>query len=227
MLDDALSERLRTLYPAAQALPPAAFDELRSEAQFVRAPRGTVVFDERSPCQAFPMLLEGALRVAKSATNGRELVLYRVLPGEACVLTSSCLLGRRDYSTRGVAESDTTFVALPQSLFYKLVAGHAAFREYVFALFSDRITDLLQLVDAVAFQRLDQRLAALLLGKGKSLAVTHQQLADELGSVREIVSRILKHFAEERLVSLGRERIDILDPRRLRELAGAGPPGAV
>jgi CRP/FNR family transcriptional regulator len=219
MLEGALRARLRALYPVLAALPERAFAELENEAQLLRVPRGGAVFSENSPCQAFPMLLEGSVRVAKIAASGRELVLYRVFPGEACVLTSSCLLGKRDYSAHGSAEIDTVLVALPRPLFGRLVAGHETFREYVFALFSDRLTDLLQLVEAVAFQRLDRRLAALLLGKGKLLNVTHQQLADELGSVREIVSRILKHFAEDGMVALGRERIEILDPRRLRSVA--------
>ncbi|MGA8052419.1 MAG: helix-turn-helix domain-containing protein, partial [Burkholderiales bacterium] len=110
---------------------------------------------------------------------------------------------------------------LPAKTFARLVAEHEPFREYVFSLFSERIAELMQLVEAVAFQRLDQRLAALLLGKGKVVASTHQQLADELGSVREIVSRLLKTFAEQRLVALGRERIEILDAPGLRRLAGA------
>lgn len=227
MLDKALGPRLRSLYPALAALPGDAFAEVEREAQLLRVARGTALFDEDSPCRAFPMLLEGAVRVAKVAASGRELVLYRVLPGEACVLSTSCLLGRRDYTTRGTAEADTLLVALPQAAFGRLVAGHAVFREYVFALFSERLTDLLQLVDAVAFQRLDQRLATLLLGKGRTLTVTHQQLADELGSVREIVSRILKQFAEEKLVALGRERIEILDPKGLRQLADPAARDAV
>lgn len=227
MLDKALGARLRALYPALAALPDEAFAEVERDGQLLRVGRGAALFDEDSPCRAFPMLLDGAVRVAKVAASGRELVLYRVLPGEACVLSTSCLLGRRDYSTRGTAETDTALVALPRALFSRLVAEHTAFREYVFTLFSERLTDLLQLVDAVAFQRLDQRLASLLLGKGKMLNVTHQQLADELGSVREIVSRILKQFAEEGLVALGRERIEILDPKRLRLLADPAAPGGV
>ena len=178
-----------------------------------------MLFDERSPCQGFPLLLEGRVRVAKVAPSGREIVLYRVLPGEACVLTSSCLLGRRDYSARGTAEGDVALLALPRTEFDALVATHDPFREYVFGLFAERMAELMQLVEAVAFQRLDQRLAALLLGKGKSVRATHQALAEELGSVREIVTRLLRHFAEHGLVSVGRERIEILDPGGLRRLA--------
>jgi CRP/FNR family transcriptional regulator len=166
------------------------------------------------------MVLSGAVRVTKAAPNGRELQLYRVLPGESCVITSSCLLGHAAYNARGEAETDTTLVALPGPLFARLMTEHEAFRTYVFRLFSERVADLMQLVEAVAFQRLDQRLAALLLARAPVLHTTHQQLADELGSVREIVSRLLKGFSEQGMVSLGRERIEVTDAAGLRRVAG-------
>lgn len=212
--------RLLELYPALRSLPAKRLDDILDEAIIRTAPAGTVMFDERNPCQAFPMLIEGNLRVIKTAPNGREMQLYRVVPGEACVLTSSCLLGNSPYSARGIAESDLTAVTLPQPLFSRLLAEHEPFRTYVFGLFAERISELMQLVEAVAFQRLDQRLAALLLGKGRVIRTTHQGLAEELGSVREIVSRLLKNFADQGLVALERERIEILNPQGLRVIAG-------
>lgn len=211
-------EKLRLLYPVLDALP-GHFPALEQAFVLQRLPRGTVLFDEHSPCQAFPLLLEGSVRVAKGAPNGREIVLYRVVPGEACVLTSGCLLGRRNYPARGVTESEALLAALPQPFFDRLLAEHPPFREFVFQLFSERLAELMALVEAVAFQRLDKRLAALLLGRGHAVHATHQSLATELGSVREIVSRLLSHFAEQGMVSLGRERIEILDPAALRRLA--------
>ena len=183
-------------------------------------PSGTVMFDERNACQAFPLLIEGTIRVSKTAQNGRELQLYRVVPGEACMLSSSCLLGNVPYSARGVAESDLVLVALPQPVFSRLLAEHEPFRTYVFSLFAERVSELMELVEAVAFQRLDRRLATLLLGKGRVIRTTHQSLAEELGSVREIVSRLLKSFADQGLVALERERIEILNPQGLRQVAG-------
>ncbi len=103
---------------------------------------------------------------------------------------------------------------------FQALLGEQAFRDFVFQLFSERIADLMQLIEEVAFRKLDQRLAALLLGKGQRLHTTHQQLADELGSVREIVSRLLKGLAEQGLVALSREQVEILDPAGLRRLAG-------
>jgi CRP/FNR family transcriptional regulator len=110
-------------------------------------------------------------------------------------------------------------VLLPRDLFDEML-DVTAFRDFVFDLFAERISELMQLVEEVAFRKLDQRLANLLLGKGRQLHTTHQQLADELGSVREMVSRLLKGFADQGLVRLGREQIEILDPAGLRKIAG-------
>jgi CRP/FNR family transcriptional regulator len=213
-----IKTKLVELYPAFASMPAGLLDETVSHAVVRTVPAGTVMFDEANPCQAFPMLLSGSIRVTKTGANGRELQLYRVVPGESCILSSSCLLGGAPYPARGIAESEVTVVALTGPIFNRLVAAHEPFRNYVFSLFSERIADLLQLVDAVAFQKLDQRLAALLLGKGKVIRTTHQALADELGSVREIVSRLLKSFADQGLVSLGREQIEIMDPAGLRRI---------
>ena len=215
-----LKHKLIACYPAFAAMPAALMEFTLRSALLKSVPSGTVMFDEQNPCQAFPMLLEGVIRVSKVAANGRELQLYRVVPGEACLLSSSCLLGNAPYSARGIAEPDLTVVTLPQPLFTRLLAEHEPFRTYVFSLFSDRISELMQLVEAVAFQRLDQRLAALLLGKGRVIRTTHQALAEELGSVREIVSRLLKSFSEQGLVVLERERIEVLNPNGLRAIAG-------
>jgi CRP/FNR family transcriptional regulator, anaerobic regulatory protein len=218
-----IKERARTLYPPLALLPAAELDALLAESPTRTVPAETVIFDEANPCTGFQLLLEGTMRVVKTAPNGRELQLYRVVPGDACVLTSSCLLGHAPYSARGIADSEATLVTLPAPVFNKLITGHEPFRTYVFSLFAERIAELMQLVEAVAFQRLDQRLAALLLGKGKLIHTTHQQLADELGSVREIVSRLLRSFADQGLVGLAREQVEILDPAGLRSIASPTP----
>jgi CRP/FNR family transcriptional regulator, anaerobic regulatory protein len=214
-----IGDKLRTLYPAFATMTREALDRVLAGAVVRTVPAGAVLFDEKSACQAFPMIVEGSVRVVKTAPSGRELQLYRVLPGESCILSTGCMLGSAPYSAKGIAELELTFVALPPALFHKLIAEHEPFRNYVFGLFAERITELMQLVEAVAFHKLDQRLATLLLGKGKTIHTTHQQLADELGSVREIVSRLLKTFAEQGLVSIGREEIEIVNPALLRRLA--------
>lgn len=200
-------------------MPASKLDELLVQAMVISLPAGTTVFDENQACQGFPLILSGSLRVIKASANGRELQLYRVIPGESCILTSSCLLGHTRYQARGICEHDVEMVLLPASAFHALLESQSSFRSYVFHLFSDRLTDLMQLVSAVAFQKLDQRLAALLITKESPIHATHQALADELGSAREMVSRLLKGFADQGWLVLGREHIEILNRTELNRLA--------
>lgn len=208
------------LYPALAGLPAGRLDALLQPQAVMQLPAGTQVFAEHQPCQGFPLLLAGSIKVIKLASSGRELMLYRVAPGGSCIISSSCLLGHTDYNARGIAETPLTLLALPVPVFASLMLEHAPFRDFVFHLFAERIGELMQLVEEVAFSRLDQRLAKLILARQDDvLNVTHQQLADELGSVREIVSRLLKGFASQGLVSLGREQVAVVDREGLQKLA--------
>lgn len=212
-------ERALELFAPLRGAPPDCIARLRAESRLLYVPAGTHLFDEGSRCSAFPLVLDGAIRVSKISAQGREILLYRVTPGESCVLTSGCLLGHVDYAATAIAETAVTLVAVPPPLYDDLLARHEAFRRHVFELFAARLADLTLLVEAVAFHRLDQRLAALLLARGPALHTTHQALADELGSVREMVSRLLGHFAERGLVRPGRELIEVTDAPGLQQIA--------
>ncbi|MDX9706075.1 MAG: Crp/Fnr family transcriptional regulator [Azospira sp.] len=213
-------ERLLALYPALAALTVGEVDALLDPGALLRAPAGIRLFGESEPCRGFPLVVEGAIKVVKAAPSGREMLLYRVGPGDSCIISSSCLLGHTPYTARGESETPVTLAVLPEALFARLLAEDRAFRDFVFHLLAERIADLMQLVEEIAFQRLDRRLARLLLARGDDIHATHQTLADELGSVREIVSRLLKGFAAEGLVDLGRERIILRDRAGLARLAG-------
>jgi CRP/FNR family transcriptional regulator, anaerobic regulatory protein len=179
---------------------------------------GTLLFTEGQPCQGFPLVVDGGIRVYKQAENGREIPLYRVLPGESCIVTTSCLINGSSYDARGITESTTRLSMLPVATFQHWLI-YPAFRDYVLGLFAERMSDLMTLVEEIAFRRLDARLAAKLLGQGRIVHTTHAQLANELGSVREIVSRLLKGFETQGLIRLGREQIEIVDPSGLRALS--------
>ncbi len=217
---DPVADALRALYPALGEWTPA---------QVLAVPAGTALFHERSPCQGFPLVLEGEVRVSRSASNGRELELYRVVPGELCLASSACLFSGEPFSARGVTTQPTRLALLPPDAFRAALA-HAPFRDFVLGLFATRMADLTGLIEAVAFQRLDSRLAATLLGHGQRVRTTHQALADELGTVREIVTRLLHRFERDGWVQLSRECITVLDGAALRRLADpqsdhARPPG--
>ncbi|MEY2685362.1 MAG: cAMP receptor protein, partial [Pseudomonadota bacterium] len=182
------------------------------------APKGTVLFEENSPCLGFPLVVEGEVRVSRSSSGGRELELYRVLPGELCLVSAASLFAHQGLGGKGVATRHTTLALLPPATFQEAL-NHTPFRDYVLGLFAARMGDLTGLIDAIAFQKLDSRLAAALLGQGPVLHTTHQALADELGTVREIVTRLLHRFEREGWVGLSRESITIADPEALRQLA--------
>ncbi len=183
----------------------------------------TLLFRELDPCQGFPLLLAGEVRVCRASANGRELELYRVQPGEMCLVSSASLFAGQPLSARGLTTGPTELVLLPPPLFRQAL-GHEGFRDFVLGLFAARMADLTALIESVAFQRLDSRLAGTLLGHGPQLRTTHQALADELGTVREIVTRLLRRFEREGLVTLSRECITICNGAGLRALA-SGPAG--
>ena len=209
------------LYPALAHVVPA-LAELGPTAGPITVPAGSVLFSENAPCQGFPLLLSGEIKVSRHSSDGRSLELYRVVPGELCLVSSACLFRSQQLSAHGVTTKATTLLLIAPPVFNQWLET-PAFRNEVLGLFAERMADLTGLIDAVAFHRLDQRLAAALLGRGQELAITHQALADELGTVREIVSRLLRRFEREGWVTLSRERIHISDSAALRAVAAALP----
>jgi CRP/FNR family transcriptional regulator len=215
---DATRSKLLECFPVFRQLPAARLERLLAEAQLLQLPAGAVMFDASQPCRGFPLVLEGALRVSKFAPNGREILLYRVDPGQSCILSGGCLLGHSEYTARAVVEEDVQLLSLPPSLFDELMLEFEPFRLFVFGMYGDRLAEVMELVEEVAFKRLDERLAQLLIHRGPVIEATHQKLADELGSVREIVSRLLRSFEERGWVKLERERVTVLDPKALAAL---------
>lgn len=200
--------------PALDGLDEATRARLRALCRPAALPAGTRVFDEGAACQAYLILLSGEVRVQKVAESGREIVLYRVGAGETCIVTTACLMSGVDYDAEGIAESDVTAQVLPAAGFRELLGSSEAFRDFVFRAYGSRISSLLMLIDEVAFGRMDRRLAACLVARargGAELAATHQDLAVELGSAREVVSRLLKEFERKGWVELARGRIRLLD----------------
>jgi CRP/FNR family transcriptional regulator len=215
----ALKDRLLALFPVFGSISREALEQVLASAQVRKLKAGSALFSAGNPCSGFPMLLSGTVRVTKSAPTGREVQLYRVRPGEACIMSTGCLLGDVEYGASGIAESDVTVLALPPRLFSEMMAREESFRRWVFSLFSERLCGMMELIEAVAFQRLDRRLALHLAGSGPVLHVSQQKLADDLGTVREIVGRVLRSFEDRGLVELGRNQIKVLDAAALRALA--------
>jgi CRP/FNR family transcriptional regulator len=208
---------VQDLYPSlAQVQPPVA--QLPQALQPMEVPAGAVLFNENAACQGFPLVLEGEVKVSRHSLDGRSLELYRVVPGELCLASSASLFRTQPLSASGVTTKPTRLVVIGPDIFQKWLET-PAFRNEVLGLFAERMADLTSLIDAVAFHKLDGRLAGALLGHGSDIHTTHQALADELGTVREMVTRLLRRFEREGWVSLGREHIHIANGAALRELA--------
>ena len=194
-------------FPDLESLEESALGLIRSSTRSIRIPGGTVIFREGNPCENYLFVIDGSVRVEMISGRGREIMLYRVERGQTCVLTTTSLLAGTEYAAQGVAESDASAVAIPSASFQELMSLSAKFRKFVFSAFSIRISDLLMLIEEVSFGRIDERIAQLLLercGQDKVVRATHQQLASELGTAREVVSRQLKEFERLQWVALHR-----------------------
>ena len=210
--------QLLRIYPVLVQLPASLLKQVEATATPIHAPAGQQLFSDGSPCTDYPLLLEGTIRVSKVSPEGHEILLYRLDPGESCVITVVTLLGEVSYPAVGTAETELALVAVPRRVFMEIVLGSPAFRVFVFTALSHRIAHLMALVDDVAFRRVDQRLASRLLLQRDADAITHQMLANELGTSREVASRILESFQHAGMIRLGRKRIEILDRNALDRL---------
>jgi len=209
-------------FPGLSKLPAPIRDLLVEKSMIVELPKNTVIFGPGKPPENLLLLIEGTVRVSQTTEGGREIVLYRVHAGESCVLTTACLLAYEDYSAEGIAENDVVAAAIPRDVFDKLVSDSADFRQFVFSAYSRRITDLFYVIEEIAFRRVDIRLAQKLLELGRetgSLHTTHQQLATELGTAREVISRQLQEFQRRGWVSLSRGVVTLKDTEALEKLA--------
>lgn len=209
-------------FPGLSRLEPPIKQLLLSRSTIVDVPQGVTVFGPGKSPENMLFLLDGTVRVQQVSETGHEIVLYRIHAGESCVLTTACLLAYEDYSADGITETPVRAAAVPRDVFDDLVAQSKAFRDFVFAAFSKRITDLFLMIDEVAFQRLDVRLAEKLitLSEGKdSVATTHQKLSVELGTAREVISRQLQEFHRRGWIEQTRGKISLLDRTQLEILA--------
>jgi len=197
-------------------LPQVVLNSVCKRTELLSFKPNKLLFDCGSSCAMLPLVLSGSIRVFKRSESGRQISLYRVTNNQLCIVTLGCLLGGNTYPATGITEEAVSAISVPSNLFHDLLGSHEAFRQSVFNQFSARITGLMELVDEVAFQQLDQRLAQLLSQRGPVINESHQQIADELGSVREIVSRILKQFEDQGWIALARREIKVINPEQLK-----------
>lgn len=202
-----LGERFPVLVEEPQLL-----DAIVGAGNEVTLGRGYQIYQRGDACQGIAFLLDGLARVYRVAESGREITLYEVFPGETCILNAACILGKQKYPANAVVTQDAQAFLVPATLFRELLQESSVLRRYVFELLSLRMTELMELVDEVAFRRMDERLADYLEEKSSHnlLTATHQTIAADLGTSREVVTRILRDMEQRGLVKLGRGVIELL-----------------
>jgi CRP/FNR family transcriptional regulator len=187
----------------------------------VRLEKGASVCQEGSVCSHLALVYEGTARVYKLGENGREITLYRIGPGESCILTASCILSSSPFPAFAECETMVRAAVVPAIEVQRWLAESAPWRDYVFGLLARRLADIISVVEEVAFHRMDRRIAGYLTEQsardGLTLHATHQEIASELGTSREVVSRILKDFEHRQLIRVSRGSIAITAPDALAE----------
>ena len=209
-------------FPGLQNLSAEIQHKLHSHTSVMCLKPGVKLFGPGKAPENFLLLIKGVVRVQQVSASGREIVLYRVVAGESCALTTACLMGYEHYLAEAVVEEDTQAVAIPRSTFDELISNSAEFRQFVFTAFSIRITNLFHVIDEILFARIDIRLSEKLLelvNEHNEIEKTHQQLAHELGSVREVISRQLREFQRRKWLESHRGKINIIDRESLQKLA--------
>jgi CRP/FNR family transcriptional regulator len=203
------------------SLPAPLAELLAKQGRVVEVEANTPLFQMGDACQAFVMVLSGKVRVQQLSEAGRELVLYRIAPGQSCVITTACLLSSEPYPVEAVSEAPSRIALLPQRDFDAAFASNAEFRASVFATYGQRMAQMMGLLAELAFEPLDRRLARHLLrhadGEGH-LEITQDRLAAELGSAREAVNRKLNLWQRQNWVELARGQVIVLDQERLKKL---------
>jgi len=197
--------------------------EFQQVATFARIPAGRDIFIEGDHVDGIALLISGVVRVYKIGETGREITLYRFGLGESCILTANAILNQKNFPAIASVEKEAEAVMIPAQIFREWVRRYDLWRDFVFELLSQRLSSVIMIVDEIAFRRMDVRIASLLLNRGQiqnPIHMTHQEIASELGSSREVISRLLEDFSEQGIIRSGRGELEILDTNALKLRSG-------
>ena len=212
-------ERLVQALPFLSHADPGLLREFQQAASFMRIPEGQDVFVEGDRVDAIALLISVVVRVYKIGETGRELTLYRFGNSESCILTANAILSQQNFPAVATVEKSAEAVMIPADIFRDWVRRYDLWREFVFDLLSQRLVSVMAIVEEVAFRRMDVRLAAFLSDRTRQASlihITHQEIASELGSSREVISRLLEDFSAEGILRPARGAIEVLNPQALR-----------
>ncbi|HLE22914.1 MAG TPA: Crp/Fnr family transcriptional regulator [Anaerolineales bacterium] len=222
MIDQRTFQRVAAALPVLQRADANQAHDFQRVVSLARIPPGKDVFVQGDRIEAIPLLVSGVVRVYQIGETGREVTLYRFRPGESCVLTANAILTRQTFPAIATVEQEAEAILVPAETFRQWVQRYDLWRDFFFDLVSQRLASVMGLVDEVAFRRLDVRVAGLLQERARAehpIRITHQEIAAELGSSREVISRILEDLSDRGIVRPERGSISIEDPAGLRRLA--------
>ncbi|MFZ1677212.1 MAG: Crp/Fnr family transcriptional regulator [Saprospiraceae bacterium] len=190
-------------------------NEAFASGQIKNFPAGTVILDMNAYIRSIPIVITGSIKVIKTDEEGKEILLYYIKPGESCIMSFLAGIHNDTSKIKAIIEEDAEILLIPVNKASEWIKEFPEWSDFIFGLYQKRFEELLEVVNAVAFQKIDERLLHLLTQKSslfhsKEIMVTHQQLADELGITREAASRVLKQMENEGLISLSRNKIILL-----------------
>lgn len=223
MINPEQFQRIARVMPILKHADPRLLREFQDTAFFACIPTGHDVFIEGDQVDAIALLISGVVRVYKIGETGREITLYRFGNGQSCILTANAILSQKVFPAVATVEQEAEAVMIPAETFRYWVSRYDLWREFVFELLSQRLSDVMAIVEEVAFRRMDARLAFLLSERSQGsylVRMTHQEIAAELGSSREVISRILEDFSAQGMVEVSRGSIRILDREALQAYSG-------
>ncbi len=216
---------LKELFPFLRSGDQRLFDMFMQSASLTTIDPGEYICHEGTSCGHLPLVTQGTARVFKLGENGREITLYRIDPGESCVLTASCILSKQAFPASAISETKISAVVIPAHKVVEWLTDSASWRDYIFGLVSQRLANVISVIEEVVFRRMDRRIADYICQHqsldGSPLKATHQSIASDLGTSREVVSRILKDLESKQLVKISRGAIEVADSEGLRKKAEA------
>jgi CRP/FNR family transcriptional regulator len=212
----ALQQQFQALYPEL-GKDKLFLQSLLSMGQQAALPAGQHICLEGSNCNHLAFVLSGTARVYKLGESGKEITLYRVEAGECCILTLSCIVSEKRFPAFAISESELEAIIVPSTTIQEWMENNRSWRRYAWNLIATRLGDVISLVEEVTFKRMDERLCFYLNQEKKfplqtKTAITHQQIAAELGTSREVISRLLKDLEQHQILELGRGWIKLLAP---------------
>jgi CRP/FNR family transcriptional regulator len=225
-MNESIAKIIFSAFPFLEQLDTQIKTDLLNQAQQIKLSPGKFICLEGDFCNHLPLVISGNVRIYKIGESGREITLYHLEKGDSCIMTASCIISKKAFPAFAITESEVKAIIIPANSLRKWVSHSTIWQNYIFGLLSLRLTNVIEIVEEVAFRRMDCRIASYLLIRSdsytQSIQITHEEIAQELGTSREVVSRILKTFEKQELLSLSRGMIRLKNWDELGKIAKLG-----